>query len=331
MVETNCVACEEIKSKDPSLMANGWGQAECASFMNDTGLTPTDGNNDCQDLELLNDCLIGNLDEEVELNDVCDWRDFMHKLIPNLHTMGNAFRCAICGLWTNVHELWEAVASYRLSKDGNYIVLTAWDGNHGRVEVLDTNTTYDLTRSGNTIILTGSDGTEDRVTVPDDDTTYTISISGHRITLTGSDGSTDSVTVPDNNTTYGLSLSGHRLTLTGSDGSTDNITLPDDDTRYQLHTATYDKANLTINAGDTATVDINVSQPSGYSDTLYPMAVAGWTVEGTNVTKMVTRYIQLVDRSGSQPKVRTALYNDGTQTAEFTLYVEVLWWGRKTD
>ena len=109
MANINCEACNEIKTIDPNLAINGWSETECTSFKNDTGLNPSSGHNDCTDLELMNDCLIGDMDAVVDAYGNCDWREFMHKFIPNLWTVLTAIKCAICGIWTNIHNLWNKV------------------------------------------------------------------------------------------------------------------------------------------------------------------------------------------------------------------------------
>ena len=243
-----CAACEELREQDPNLIANGFTDENCTNLTEDKGLTGE--STDCEDLNMLNDCLIESMEDEAEISDVCDWREYMKKFVPNVWTVFKGLICAVCGLWT-------AVRSYRLTKVGNDIILTAFDGEHGRVtddtgatyslsksgstitlngsdgstsSVQDSNTTYGLTKTGNTIKLTGSDGSTDSVT--DKDTTYDVSISGHTISLNGSDGSTDTVTVPDDNTTYSLSKSGDDIVMTGSDGSRNAVT--DANTTYTL-------------------------------------------------------------------------------------------------
>lgn len=168
MAELNCEACAEIKDKIPELAVNGFDETMCTSLKNDTGLKPSVGHNDCTDLENLNDCLVGNMAEELEDYDTCDWKEFMRNFIPNLWTNLKAIGCAICGIWTNIHNLWIFAKSYRLEKNGEYIVLQAQDGEHGRVH--DDNTTYTLTQNGDTLTLNGSDGTSFPVTVVGQDT-----------------------------------------------------------------------------------------------------------------------------------------------------------------
>lgn len=109
MANYNCEACEDIRQNDPNLIVNGWSDSECTSMQNDTGLNPTSGHNDCTDLKNLNDCLIGNEEAELDSYEVCDWKKFMKRFIPNLWTVLEAIICAICGIWTNIHRLWDEI------------------------------------------------------------------------------------------------------------------------------------------------------------------------------------------------------------------------------
>lgn len=110
MANTNCEACESLRQTAPSLIVNGLDDDMCLSLQNDTGLNPSDDHTDCEDLNNLNDCLVGNMEDEVDLYAVCDWKPFMKKFIPNLWTTLKGIICAICGIWTNIHSLW--MASY---------------------------------------------------------------------------------------------------------------------------------------------------------------------------------------------------------------------------
>ena len=105
MAQYNCSACEELREDAPNLIVNGLGSTECASLKNNTGLNPSAGNDDCHDLDNLNDCLIGNMKDEIDAYDVCDWKEFMRKFIDNAWTVFKGIICAICGLWTNISNL----------------------------------------------------------------------------------------------------------------------------------------------------------------------------------------------------------------------------------
>ena len=49
--------------------------------------------------------MIGNMAAELVKYDLCDWKDFMQKYMPNEYTVNQALICAIAGLWTKVEAL----------------------------------------------------------------------------------------------------------------------------------------------------------------------------------------------------------------------------------
>lgn len=106
MSELNCSACSELREHASDFIVNGVTDNVCASLKNNTGFNPSDANDDCEDLDLANDCLIGNMAEEIDAYDVCDWKEYMKKFVPNVWTMFKALICAICGIWENITELW---------------------------------------------------------------------------------------------------------------------------------------------------------------------------------------------------------------------------------
>lgn len=105
----DCQACIDIKEKYPVLATKGITDTHCTNLKNDEGVKASDGKNDCDDLNLMNDCFIGNMEEEIKIADYCGWRDLMTKFANNLYNMIKAMICAICGLWTNVHNLWAEI------------------------------------------------------------------------------------------------------------------------------------------------------------------------------------------------------------------------------
>lgn len=102
MTDLNCSACEELRQTAPDFVVNGITDDICASLSNGTGLNPSNENDNCTDLSNINDCLIGNMAEEVNAYDVCDWKEFMKNFIPNLWTTLKAIICALCGIWNHV-------------------------------------------------------------------------------------------------------------------------------------------------------------------------------------------------------------------------------------
>lgn len=211
MADINCKACEDLTNEVPTLFTNGLTDAMCTSLKNDTGLKSSSGHNDCEDLTDMNDCLIGNLDAELEKYEVCDWKTFMHQFIPNLYTTLAAYKCAICGLWSNVHSLWSTLNSFCIEKTGKTIKLTNKNGT--LCSVTDSDTTYSISKDGNTIHLVGSDGSDDSVSVPDTWKPNTASQEGY-VTKSGDDPlsvwATNASGVPDWRSTVTL---GGNLTL----------------------------------------------------------------------------------------------------------------------
>lgn len=111
MANRNCQSCAELQTDAPGLIVNGMTETECTSLANDTGLNPASGNNDCTDLNNMNDCLIGNMVDEIDAYDVCDWKEYTKNFVDNVWTVFKGVICAICGLWTSIHNLQTEVES----------------------------------------------------------------------------------------------------------------------------------------------------------------------------------------------------------------------------
>lgn len=102
----DCNACQDLRDHAPDFVYNGITDSICTSLQNNTGLNPKASvvHTDCEDLDDANDCLVGRMDDEVDTYDVCDWKEFMHKFIPNLWTVLKGIICAICGIWKNISK-----------------------------------------------------------------------------------------------------------------------------------------------------------------------------------------------------------------------------------
>lgn len=105
MIDYNCESCDELRQTAPNFVVNGITDTECASLGNDTGLNPSSGNDDCEDLNNMNDCLVKNMETEINSYNVCNWKDYMKALVNNLWTMFKGIICAICGIWTRIHTI----------------------------------------------------------------------------------------------------------------------------------------------------------------------------------------------------------------------------------
>lgn len=102
MSEKSCSACNDLREYAPEFVVNGVTDNVCENLGENRGLSAADGHTDCDDLHDVNDCLIANMDDELDAWEVCDWKDFMHQYIPNDYETNKAMICAICGLWNAV-------------------------------------------------------------------------------------------------------------------------------------------------------------------------------------------------------------------------------------
>lgn len=127
----NCNACAELQEHSPDFVVNGVTDTVANSLKNNTGINPANGHSDCQDLNDANDCLIGNMEDEVDAYEVCNWKDFMADFIHNLWSVLGAMIAAICGLWTHTEKNECAINAVMAGKsfkvgeeetDGSYVV-----------------------------------------------------------------------------------------------------------------------------------------------------------------------------------------------------------------
>lgn len=150
MSRIDCGACQDLRDNAAEFVQNGVTDKICTSLQNDTGLNPnlTVTHTDCEDLDTANDCLIGQMDDQLESYDVCDWKKFMHRFIPNLYELLKAMICAICGIWTNIHNIWKQITKINceiehLSNPPTDTVLTPDDPRVKYREVAGVSTRYD--------------------------------------------------------------------------------------------------------------------------------------------------------------------------------------------
>lgn len=104
MKNVDCGACADLREDAANFVQNGVTSAVCNSLKNNTGFSTSNGNNDCEDLDNANDCLIGMMEPALDAYDICDWKDFMKEFIPNIHQVLKAMICAMCGQWTRIEK-----------------------------------------------------------------------------------------------------------------------------------------------------------------------------------------------------------------------------------
>lgn len=107
MSQPSCDACSNLREYNAQFIMNGVTDTVAASLANDEGFNPCLDtlHTDCEDLNDANDCLLGHMDDDVDNFEVCDWKDFMHNLLPNLYEVIKAIIATICGLWVHIHKI----------------------------------------------------------------------------------------------------------------------------------------------------------------------------------------------------------------------------------
>lgn len=112
MAGISCNACEDLRQNSADFVVNGITDDICSSLSNNTGLNPSSDNDSCTDLHNINDCLVGNMENEVDAYEVCDWKEFTKNFIQNVWTTLKAIICTLCGLWSNMQNLIDSVSKY---------------------------------------------------------------------------------------------------------------------------------------------------------------------------------------------------------------------------
>ena len=101
----NCNACADLKKYAPQVITRGITDEICESLQNNTGLNPArPGHDNCEALNDLLGCLIGNLHDRLPSFGICDWREFMDEFLRNLYVFQDAMVCSKCGLWAKLGE-----------------------------------------------------------------------------------------------------------------------------------------------------------------------------------------------------------------------------------
>lgn len=184
MANYSCNSCDDLRTTSPNFVVNGITDTECTSLQNNTGINPSSGHNDCTDLNNINDCLVGNMAEEIEAYDVCDWKTYMKKFVPNVWTTFKAIICAICGLWTNVELLMCQVkalfdgTNYVFTRDqfieGTGVTMVSSDPNRANMTLRVKGNVYRVHGSVNfdhanwtNLGLTNSGGSRGNINTPD--------------------------------------------------------------------------------------------------------------------------------------------------------------------
>ena len=115
----NCQACEDLTEYAPEFVANGVTSTICTSLKNNTGFNPSlsKQHENCEDLDDANDCLIGNMVDEGERFDVCDWKAYARLFAANIYNVLKAIICSMCGLWNNIKSIKKSITNIQSQID----------------------------------------------------------------------------------------------------------------------------------------------------------------------------------------------------------------------
>lgn len=116
-MSNNCASCNELREHAPDFVQNGVTDDIAESLQNNNGLNPKETSDNCTDLNLANDCLIGQMAEEVNAYGTCDWPIYAKKFVPNVYQMLKGIINSICGLWGKISG---AKAFIRYARDNGF-------------------------------------------------------------------------------------------------------------------------------------------------------------------------------------------------------------------
>lgn len=101
-----CQSCNDLYTIAPNLWNTGITTAVCNNLKNNTGVTTNTNRDNCQDLDLMMDCLSNRYIGKLASADPCNWGEYLGDFLKAFSIVGNALVCNECGQWTNINELW---------------------------------------------------------------------------------------------------------------------------------------------------------------------------------------------------------------------------------
>lgn len=94
----DCTSCEELRGSAPTFVKRGLNDKMRNNLADNKGYE-NNGNEDCEDLNLANDCLLGRMPNALRAYDDCDWKTWAKDFSYNVYQMMGSTIAAICGLW----------------------------------------------------------------------------------------------------------------------------------------------------------------------------------------------------------------------------------------
>lgn len=109
MSAKSCTACNDLREYAPEFVLNGTTDNVAEHLKQDEGLSGAEQHTDCEDLLDVNDCLVGNMLDELDAYDVCNWKDFMAAFIGNMYETIKAMVYSQCGQWCAINSMYEGL------------------------------------------------------------------------------------------------------------------------------------------------------------------------------------------------------------------------------
>lgn len=104
-----CNSCEQLEKYNFDFVQKGITDDMRASLKKDKGLKESNGFNNCQDLNDMNDCLIGGMVERIPSYNSCDLDSALMESLNNIMQMLDAIISGDSGQWENVWEIWDEI------------------------------------------------------------------------------------------------------------------------------------------------------------------------------------------------------------------------------
>lgn len=219
MSQINCEACETLRVNAAAFVQHGVTNTECNSMANDTGINPnlSPKHNDATDLHTANDCLVGKMNDDIESYNICDWQDFMHRFLSNLHGLLKLMICALGGIWTKIHDLISRVTSLEGRMTNVENRLTAVEGDISNLKTRMTNVEGDVSNlKGRMTTVEGKVSTiEGKVN------TLESTVAGHTSAISNLQSSVS--TLSTNYTNLSNTVSGHTTSITNLNGQVNTL------------------------------------------------------------------------------------------------------------
>lgn len=104
-----CNSCEQLEKYNYDFVQKGITDDMRASLKKDKGLKESNGFNNCQDLNNMNDCLIGGMVERIPSYNSCDLDSALMESLNNIMQMLDVIISGDCGQWENIWEIWDEI------------------------------------------------------------------------------------------------------------------------------------------------------------------------------------------------------------------------------